>query len=101
MKRIKTEAPAVLKTAEQLYAATFSKMVEKAITYARDNGIEVNNYPVSYIALDDNCIYLMHVNEYGSLWTVCRLMYCANQVFSAREIKKLERHNMYSPDYWE
>jgi histidinol dehydrogenase len=90
------KAPAVLKTAEQLYAATFSKIVEKACRYASEHDIPWENYVETDIRLvNGNDLVISCTNEYGSSYLVCWIDDAANYILTAREYKMLSKFNMH------
>lgn len=65
------------------------KCIRKAVSFAHENGIELNNYPVTHIWVNHNDIHMSHVNEYGCEYPVGNLYGVANEVFTHREFTAL------------
>lgn len=84
-----------LRTTEQLYAATFSKIVEKAHRYASEHDIPWENYVETDIDLRGNDLVISCTNEYGSSYLVCWIDDAANYILTAREYKMLSQFNMH------
>ncbi len=69
----------------------FDKLVKKALSFAYENDIEINNYPATEMWISGNDVHVTHTNEYGGQYSVCSLYGVANWIFSYSEFKKLAR----------
>jgi len=67
------------------------KLAQKAINYAYEHDLAVNNYVPTDIEVSGNNVDVLCINEYGGRYGVCYIQNVANKVFTYRELKALTK----------